>query len=109
MLISQFQAPHYFLLAYLEDYKMDPTGATPLLTMSVFMDYAGPPRNLALVRADVLSPGLDGGEARKAAASVLENYSDEGEYGSVRAFNRSPGEFDVDDYVSRMNDRWNQQ
>ncbi|KAL7580074.1 hypothetical protein ACA910_005059 [Epithemia clementina (nom. ined.)] len=39
-LISQFQSPSHFLLAYLEDYKMDPHAASPLLTFSVFDDYA---------------------------------------------------------------------
>jgi hypothetical protein len=112
MLVSQFQSPNYFLMAYLEDYKMDPTGATPLVTFTIFTDFCGKeddPRNLALVRADVLSRGLSDDEAGRAVRSVLDNYSDDALYGQVQVFNRTPSDFDVNDYISRMNGRWNQQ
>jgi ATP synthase mitochondrial F1 complex assembly factor 1 len=107
MLLSQFQDPNHFLLAYLEDYKMDPTSATPLLTFAVFTDFAET-KDLSLVRADVLNASITDNEAYKVVSSVLSNYKSDDEYGSVQVFNRQSSDFDVDDYISRMNDRWNQ-
>jgi ATP synthase mitochondrial F1 complex assembly factor 1 len=107
MLLSQFQDPNHFLLAYLEDYKMDPTSATPLLTFAVFTDFAET-KDLSLVRADVLNASITDDEAYKVVSSVLSNYKSDDEYGSVQVFNRQSSDFDVDDYISRMNDRWNQ-
>lgn len=92
-------------MAYLEDYKMDPVSATPLLTFSVFTDLSHS-QGLTLVRVDILNPSIANQEGRKAVQSVLENYRHEEEYGAVKTFNERPSLFDVDDYISRMNDRW---
>jgi ATP synthase mitochondrial F1 complex assembly factor 1 len=104
MLVSQFQKPAHFLLAYLEDYKMDPSAATPLLTFSVFTDYAAN-KDVALVRCDILNPSIQGTEGRKVVESVLLNYQQD--FPGVQTFNERPAHFDFDDYISRMNDRWN--
>jgi ATP11 protein len=105
MLLSQFQAPRNFLMAYLEDYKMDPHSATPLITFSVFDDLSAS-KNMSLVRCDILNNNIQDDEARKVVQSVLDNYRKEDEFGIVQAFNERPNAFDIDDYVSRMNDRW---
>jgi len=107
MLLSQFQEPAHFLMAYLEDYKMDPHSATPLLTFSVFDDLAAS-KNLTLVRCDVLNKNIQYDEALRVVQSVLDNYRNEHEFASVETFNDEPNSFDVDDYVSRMNDKWKQ-
>jgi len=108
MLISQFQEPSHFLMAYLEDYKMDPNSASPLITFSVFADLAET-KDVTLVRVDVLNKNISEAEGLKVVRSVLDNYSREDEYnGSVRTFNERPKAFDIDDYISRMNDRWKQ-
>jgi hypothetical protein len=107
MLISQFQKPSYFLMAYLEDYKMDPAGATPLLTWSIFDDYAAS-KNISLVRCDILNNSIQEFEGRKIVQSVIENYKGE-EYASVKTFNKRPKEFDTDDFISRMTIRWKEQ
>ncbi len=106
MMVSQFQAPAYFLLAYLEDYKMDPHSATPLLTFSVFNDYATS-KNVSLVRCDILNKGVDTTEGRKVVQALLDNYRVDENFQSVKMFNENPNTFDIDDYISQMNERWN--
>jgi hypothetical protein len=69
MLVSQFLSPSHFLLGYLEDYKMDPNAATPLLTFSVFNDYADS-KDASLVRCDILNRGIHDFEGRKVVQSV---------------------------------------
>lgn len=103
MLVSQFQKPAHFLIAYLEDFKMDPSAATPLLTFSVFTDYAAN-KDVTLVRCDVLNPSLQEAEGRKVVESFLRNYHDD--YAEIQTFNEKPAKFDVDDFVARMDARW---
>lgn len=105
MLLSNFQSPSHFLLAYLEDYKMDPHSATPLITFSVFDDLADD-KDIALVRCDVLNKSIEDDEARKVVEGVIDNYRNQEDYGAVKTFNEKPAAFDIDDYISRMNHRW---
>ena len=56
MSVSQFQTPNYFLLALLEDYKMDPAAAQPILTVSVFDDLAET-KDVVLLRCDIINRG----------------------------------------------------
>jgi ATP11 protein len=107
MMISQFQTPTHFLMAYLEDYKMDPHSATPLLTFSIFDDYADD-KDVALVRCDILNRSIQDDEGRKVVQSVLDNYRNQEDFGVVKTFNERPNAFDIDDYIARMNDRWKQ-
>jgi hypothetical protein len=71
MLITQFLSPSHFLLGYLEDYKMDPNAATPLLTFSVFNDYADS-GDISLVRCDIINRGIQDDEGRKVVQSVSQ-------------------------------------
>jgi hypothetical protein len=105
MLISQFMPPSHFVLAYLEDYKMDPGSAQPLLTFSVFDDYANE-KDLTLVRADILNKGIGDSEGLKVVKSMLDHYIDDEEYISVKAFNSKPDSFDIDDFISQQNVKW---
>lgn len=105
MLVSQFFEPSHFIMAYLEDYKMDPAAAQPLLSFSIFDDYADD-KDLTLVRADILNRGIDEGEGLKAVNSMLENYKNDDEYLSVRAFNSKPDSFDLDDYIAQQSTKW---
>mmetsp|Transcript_8036 Transcript_8036/g.22331 ORF Transcript_8036/g.22331 Transcript_8036/m.22331 type:complete len:224 (-) Transcript_8036:688-1359(-) len=104
-LVSQFQGPRHFLLAYLEDYKMDPNSASPLMTFSVFDDYAEA-KDVTLVRCDCLNKSIEMEEARKVVQSLLDNYRKQEDYSVVKTFNDRPASFDVDDHISRMNKRW---
>jgi hypothetical protein len=106
MLVSQFMAPSHFVMAYLEDYKMDPASAQPLLTFSVFDDYAKE-KDLTLVRADILNRGIDDAEGLKVVKSMLDHYIDDDEYMLVKAFNSKPETFDIDDFIAQQNTKWN--
>ena len=105
MMISQFQNPSHFLMAYLEDYRMDPAAAQPLLTFSIFDDYAIS-KDLTLVRCDILNRGLHDSEGRKLVENVMESYICDVEYAAVQTFNQRPQSFDVDDFISRQNEKW---
>jgi ATP11 protein len=106
MMMSQFQSPSHFLMAYLEDYKMDPAAAQPLLTFSVFDDYAES-KDLTLVRCDILNRGLHDSEGRRIVENVIESYTSDVEYyATVETFNLRPQSFDVDDFISRQNEKW---
>ena len=94
-------------MAYLEDYKMDPNSASPLITFSVFNDLVAS-KNLTLVRVDILNKNIDDQEGHKVVQSVLDNYLTEDEFSTIKTFNERPKSFDIDDYISRMNDRWKQ-
>ena len=105
MLVSQFFEPSHFIMAYLEDYKMDPAAAQPLLTFSIFDDYALE-KDLTLVRVDILNPGIDEGEGLKVVRSMLDNYKNDDEYLSVRSFNSKPESFDLDDFIAQQSRKW---
>ena len=92
-------------MAYLEDYKMDPAAAQPLLQFSIFDDYADD-KDLTLVRADILNRGIDEGEGLKVVNSMLSNYQNDDEYLSLRAFNSKPESFDLDDYIAQQSAKW---
>lgn len=103
MLLSQFQKPSHFLLAYLEDYKMDPHSATPLVTSTIFDDYATA-KDVCLVRCDIVNKSIRDDEGHKVVSELIRNYLDE--YGEVQTFNSKPKEFHIDDFVCRMEQQW---
>ena len=105
MLVSQFFEPSHFIMAYLEDYKMDPAAAQPLMSFSVFEDYSDD-KDLTLVRADVMNRGLDEGEGLKVVNSMLANYMNDDQYLTVRAFNSKPDSFDLETYVAQQSEQW---
>ena len=105
MLVSQFQSPYHFLMAYLEDFKMDPSRAQPLITFSVFDDYAST-KDITLVRADILNRGIADDEGLKIVQNMLDGYTNDEEYLLVTAFNKKPDTFDFDDFISRQNEKW---
>ena len=82
---------------------MDPHSATPLLTMSVFDDYAES-KDVALVRCDVLNKSIGEDEGARVMEQLLHHYVDE--YEVVETFNQQPDAFDFDDYIARMSRRW---
>lgn len=105
ILVSQFFEPCHFIMAYLEDYKMDPAAAQPLLSFSIFEDYAKD-KDLTLVRADILNHGIDEGEGLKVVESMLDNYKDDDEYVNMRVFNVNPNSFNLDDFVAQKSRKW---
>lgn len=105
MLVSQFQSPNYFLLAFLEDYRADPARAQPLLTISVFEDMADS-KGVALVRCDVINRGIDEDEGLGICKSLLNDYADEEDFRIVHTFNKMPDAFDLDAFVREKERRW---
>jgi ATP synthase mitochondrial F1 complex assembly factor 1 len=106
ILLSQFQAGQHFLMTYLEDYKVDPARAPPLLTFSVFVDYADHELDLTMVRTDVIAKTIDDQEALKVVTNMIDAYRKDELYGLVHTFNHEPEKFDFDDYISQQNQRW---
>lgn len=92
-------------MAYLEDFKMDPARAQPLLTFSVFEDFSES-KDITLVRADILNRGIADDEGLKIVQNMLDGYTNDDEYMLVNAFNKKPETFDLDDYISRQNEKW---
>lgn len=107
-LVSQFQSPSYFLLAYLEDYRVDASKAQPLVTFAVY-DEVVPTHNVALVRGQVINKGIQPEEGEKVIHRMIDVYSHDDEFENVRAFNQTPDSFDFDDYISRQNAKWHEQ
>ncbi|EED94756.1 hypothetical protein THAPSDRAFT_261387 [Thalassiosira pseudonana CCMP1335] len=105
MIVSQFQAPNHFLLAFLEDYQMDPSRAQPLLTVSVFDDLADS-KDLALVRCDIINQGIEEDEGYKLCQCLLGDYSDEDDFRLVHLFNKKPDAFNVDEYLKEREKSW---
>lgn len=108
MLLSQFLSEYdVFMLAYLEDYKMDPAAAQPLVTCSVFTDYADT-LDLTLVRCDIINKGIYDSEGYQVTNCLLSSYQNDDEYEAVKAFNGKQDAFDVDDYVAIQKQKWKQ-
>ncbi len=105
MMVSQFQSPNYFLLAFLEDYRTDPARAQPLLTISIFDDMAET-KGVALVRCDVINRGIDEKEGLKICKCLLDDYADESDFRIVHTFNKMPDAFDLDAFVREKERRW---
>lgn len=104
MIISQFQTPNYFLLALLEDYKMDPARAQPLMTVSVFDDMAEE-KDLALVRCDIINRGIEDHEGYNICKYLLEDYVNEEGFMGIHMFNKKPDAFDVEEFVKEKERR----
>jgi len=104
MIVSQFQTPNYFLLALLEDYKMDPAAAQPLLTISVFDDLAET-KDVVLLRCDIINRGIEDGEGYKLCQSLINDYLD---FEGVHMFNNKPEAFNVDEFVKEKEQKWNE-
>jgi hypothetical protein len=102
MIVSQFQEPSYFLLAFLEDYKMDPAAAQPLITISVFDDLAEK-NDVVLLRCDIINKGIEDDEGYKICQNLIKDYLD-GD--AVRMFNTKPDEFNIDEFVKEKQAQW---
>merc|ERR1740124_905648 len=116
MLVSQYQKEPQpnFMLAYLEDYKTDPSRASPLLTCTIFNDLSGISEDknesdldLSLIRVENLNKGISDKEAMKVITNMLTLYHDDSSYQTTAyVFNHRPKDFDLDDYISQQNQHW---
>jgi len=109
MLVSQFMEPNHFVFAYLEDYRLDPTRAQPLLSVTIFDELVNS-HDITLVRCDVVNRGVSDHEAYRVMQSHLDAYySMKEEFELVQTFNLAPNLFDVDDYISRKSIKWREE
>ena len=102
MVVSQFQEPSYFLLAFLEDYKMDPAAAQPLITLSVFDDLVET-KDVVLLRCDIINKGIEDDEGYKICQNLIKDYLD-GD--AVQMFNTKPDAFNIDEFVKEKQAQW---
>lgn len=95
-------------MTYLEDYKIDPARAPPLLTCSVFVDYAHDPDfDLTMVRSDVIARTIDDHEAMLLVTNMMDSYRKDDEYKQyLHTFNHAPDKFNFDDFISYEKLRW---
>ena len=92
-------------MAYLEDYKMDPNRAQPLMTFSVFNDLAES-HDLSLVRCDIINQGIEEDDGRKVLENMLNAYRIDEDFERVKGFNDGAETFEFHDYISCMNHKW---
>lgn len=84
---------------------MDPNRAQPLMTFSIFNDLADS-HDIALLRCDVINKGIEESEGRKVMDMLVATYKAKEDFEWVKQFNGDPASFDVDDYISCMNQKW---
>jgi hypothetical protein len=65
--------------------------------------------NLALVRCDIINRGIQDDEGRRVANLLLDSYRNDEEFDAVRDFNKKPDTFDIDDFISRQNQKWKEE
>jgi hypothetical protein len=104
-MMTQFQQPAHFLMAYLEDYKMDPSRAQPLMTFSVFDDFSAE-KDITLIRCDILNRAIEDQEGLKVVHNLLDVYKNEDEYVVVQSFNKAPQTFDFDGFIAKQTEKW---
>ena len=97
--LFQFQPPHHFFLALLDDYRLDQSRAQPLMAVATFNDLSES-KGLMLVRCDIINRGIQDGKAIKICWGILEGYVNDNDFRNVHVFNKAPDAFDVDDNVS---------
>ncbi|CAM9138151.1 unnamed protein product [Ectocarpus fasciculatus] len=93
MMLSQYQ-DMCFLLTYLEDYKVNPGGAQPYATISMYNDLVDS-KGLGLIRADI-TPNLTKKEVDRLVRLLIRFYSPHMAHNHVEAFNLRPQEFDLE-------------
>lgn len=105
MLLSQYQAPSHFILAFLEDYKLDPSRAQPLFTFSIFNDFVSS-HDISLQRLDVINKGIGKAEGIIVMQNIVDAYRLDEDYKYVSTFNESPERFDISEFISFMKRKW---
>lgn len=106
MLLSQLHERN-FLFTYLEDFKLNPSTASPWMSLALFDDLP----QLSLVRADHM-PSVTKQEAIVLTTMLLDMYGDKqksNEYKSfVYPFNKHPVDFNFDLYFTHVKKNYSQ-
>jgi ATP synthase F1 complex assembly factor 1 len=96
VVLSQVQDKHV-LFTFLDDYKADPHGAQPYLTVT-FYDELAATKDLVLVRGDIQPHALTAPESARLVDLVRSFYLDKP--GDVESFNK--GNFDFEGHIQRL-------
>ena len=96
VMLSQVQEKHC-LLTFLDEYKLDPLGAAPWMSVTFYDDLAED-KGLVLVRGDVSVPKLTRPEGLHLIQLLKTFYLEQTEM--VDCFNNRPAEFDVMAHLS---------
>lgn len=96
VMLSQVQEKHC-LLTFLDEYKLDPLGAAPWLSVTFYDDLAED-KGIVLVRGDVSVPKLTRPEGLHLIKLIKKYYLENPEM--VDCFNNRPSEFDVMAHLS---------
>mmetsp|Transcript_7558 Transcript_7558/g.14079 ORF Transcript_7558/g.14079 Transcript_7558/m.14079 type:complete len:189 (-) Transcript_7558:505-1071(-) len=87
------------LFTFLEDYKRNPTGATPYFVVTLFEELLFK-KLLAPVRGDIVDSLVTKPEAQILMKAFLEHYTDEDLYSTVHKFNHQPELFHYDSFIN---------
>ena len=98
-MVSQIQDGKHCLLSSLEDFRQNPTGASPLMVVTIYDELVAD-KGIALIRGDIINQ-LDISKAN--AAGVLKHlrhfYSNQ--FTLVKQFNKEPRSFDYSDFMQK--------
>ena len=99
MMLSQFQA-NAFLFTYLEEYKTNPSTASPWLSIGVY-DELITSNGLGLIRTDFM-PSVSKKEANVVTEMLLDRYGASFSMW-LEPFNSKPNSFNFDQYIQDSN------
>ncbi|KAF4657217.1 hypothetical protein FOL47_008548 [Perkinsus chesapeaki] len=99
-MVSQIQDGKYCLLTFLDHFRTNPTEAPPFMVLNFFDDLLKT-KDLALLRADLISPDLSKSEGEAVIRMLREFYCQPSLFKRwVETFNLRPRDFDFADFTS---------
>jgi hypothetical protein len=99
MLLSQFQ-DKFVLCTYLEEYKTNPGGASPWMSLAMFDEFCSD-KDLSLIRGD-FTPNLTKAEGDTICRMIMHAYHNNESYEFIKKFNQKPSEFNFEEYLNHF-------
>jgi ATP synthase mitochondrial F1 complex assembly factor 1 len=96
VVLTQYQ-DSCWLVTYLEDFKRNPAGAQPYMTVTIYDDLVAGGKNSILVRGDLCSPMIGKDDGVKLMELLRRFYAGDEGYKFVEQFNFQPREFNHED------------
>ena len=96
VLVSQHQEAS-FILTFLGDYQVNPTGANPYMVLTAFTELI-PTKGICLIRGDLIS-NLSEDEGQTIMERLLNSYLRDSEYETIRKFNQEPDKFNYEKHI----------
>jgi len=97
LVLVSMQQEKSFLLTFLGDYQVNPTGANPYMVLTCF-DELVESKGIALLRGDLISH-LDEDEGHVLMTQLLNGYLRDTEYETIKMFNHEPNSFDYEQHI----------